>query len=258
LNAAHQGPLGLNGMYELNLYGLIPSPRWVRTYFNRELIADSREIVLFCDRPYPNYQFPKQHVQMAFLHESDYVEEHPARGRTAFWHLEVADKRVENAAFSHLDHGADGYIGFKWNVMDRWLEEEEQIYVHARNPYHRVDAVPSSRHIEVSVAGVSLADSTQPVLLFDTGLPTRYYLPRRDVRSDLLVRTDTVTQCPYKGFAETYAVRLPDQMLDDYAWCYPTPIPACANIAELICFYNEVVDIREDGTLLKRPVTHFK
>lgn len=245
-------------MYKLPYYSMQPSPRWVRAYFNGQLIADSREMVLFFERPYPNYLFPKRHVRMDYLRKSNHTETHEGRGETKFWHLEVDGKRAENAAFSHCDHAVGDYLTFKWNVMERWLEEEEEIFVHARNPYHRVDALPSSRRIEVSVDGVQLADSTNPVLLFETGLPIRYYLPRDEVRMELLEATETVTRCPYKGIAQTFGVRVAGEFYRDYAWSYPAPIAACANVENRVCFYNEVVDIREDGEPLQRPATHFK
>ena len=245
-------------MYNLPEYGIQPSPRWVRTYFNGQLVADSRDMVLFFERPYPNYLFPKRHVHMDYLHKSDYTENREGRGETEFWHLEVDGKRAENAAFSHRDHGVDDYLTFKWGAMDRWLEEEEKIFIHARNPYHRVDALPSSRRIEVHVDGMQLASSHHPVLLFESGLPTRYYLPREDVRMEQLEITETVTRCPYKGIAQTFGVRVADKFYPDYAWSYPAPIAACANIENRICFYNEVVDTSEDSEPLPRPDTHFK
>ena len=245
-------------MYDLPEYSVKPSPRWVRAFFNGQLIADSREMVLFFERPYPNYFFPKRHVRMDYLRKSDYTEKREGRGETEFWHVEVDGKRVENAAFSHREHGVGDYLTFKWGAMERWLEEEEEIFVHARNPYHRVDAVPSSRQIEVSLDGVQLADSANPVLLFETGLPTRYYLPREDVQRNVLKMTETVTHCPYKGIAQTFGVEVPGGFYPDYAWSYPTPLAACTNIENLVCFYNEVVDISEDGELLPRPDTHFK
>jgi uncharacterized protein (DUF427 family) len=235
-----------------------PSPRWVRTYFNGQLVADSREMVLFFERPYPNYFFPKRHVRMDYLRKSDYIESREGRGESEFWHLEVDGERVENAAYSHRGHGMGEYLTFKWAAMERWLEEDEEIFVHARNPYHRVDAVPSSRHVEVMLDGVQLAASRNPVLLFETGLPTRYYLAREDLRMELLEITDTVTRCPYKGTAETFGVRVGDRFYPDYAWSYPAPVAACAAIRNRICFYNEVVDISEDAESLPRPETHFK
>ncbi len=245
-------------MYDQPEFSIQQSPRWVRAYFNGQLVADSREMVLFFERPYPNYLFPKHHVRMEYLSKSNTLENREGRGATEFWHLEVDGKRSENAAFSFLDHGVGDYLTFKWDAIDRWLEEEEEIFVHARNPYHRVDAVPSSRHIEVSLDGVELAASHNPVLLFETGLPTRYYLPIEDVSMDLLEITATVTRCPYKGIAQTYGVRIDEKFSADIAWTYPTPIVACTNVENLICFYNEVVDIREDGVQLSRPATHFK
>lgn len=244
-------------MYNFPFYSVHPSPRWVRSYFNDELIADSREMVLFFQRPYPNYLFPKRHVAMQYLHKSDYTESRDGRGRTEYWHLDVRGKRVDNAAFSYSDHARD-YLTFKWDVMDRWLEEDEEIFVHARNPYHRVDAVPSSRRIDIHLDGRKVASSAAPVLLFETGLPTRYYLPHADVNMALLEPTGTVTRCPYKGIAQTFGIRINDQFHADYAWSYPAPIAACANIQNRMCFYNEVVDTHEDGTLLARPLTHFK
>ncbi|MDH3714338.1 MAG: DUF427 domain-containing protein [Gammaproteobacteria bacterium] len=248
----------ISDLIQIPDYSLLPSPRWVRTFFNGQLVADSREMVLFFERPYPNYFFPRRHVRMDYLHKSDYIESREGRGESEFWHLEVDGKRAENAAFSHLGHGMGEYLTFKWTAMERWLEEDEEIFVHARNPYHRVDALPSSRHIEVMLEGVQLAASRTPVLLFETGLPTRYYLPREDVCMELLETTDTVTRCPYKGMARTFGVRLAEQLYPDYAWSYPAPLAACAGIENRICFYNEVVDISEDGEPLCRPVTHFK
>jgi len=245
-------------MYNFPEYTVQPSPRWVRAYFNGLVVADSREMVLFFERPYPNYFFPKRHVRMEYLHKSDTLEYREGRGETEFWHLEVDGKRCENAALSHRGHGVGDYLTFKWDAIDRWLEEEEEIFVHARNPYHRIDAVPSSRHIEVYVDGIEVAASRKPVLLFETDLPTRYYLPREDVRMELLEKTATVTRCPYKGIAQTFGVRIAEKFNADFAWSYPAPIAACVNIKNLICFYNEVVDISEDGALLSRPATHFK
>lgn len=245
-------------MYNFPEYTVQPSPRWVRAYFNGLVVADSREMVLFFERPYPNYFFPKRHVRMEYLHKSDTLEYREGRGETEFWHLEVDGKRCENAAFSHRGHGVGDYLTFKWDAIDRWLEEEEEIFVHARNPYHRIDAVPSSRHIEVYADGIEVAATRKPVLLFETDLPTRYYLPREDVRMELLENTATVTRCPYKGIAQTFGVRIAEKFNADFAWSYPAPIAACVNIKNLICFYNEVVDISEDGALLSRPATHFK
>ena len=251
-------------MYDIGTYTTRPSPRRVRTYFNGELVGDSRKMVLFFEPPYPNYYFPKTDVRMDLLEESVTRVADDPRGEKVFWHLKVGDKAAENAAFTHHNPpnpeqaDLDDYITFDWRTMDHWFEEDDEIYVHPRDPYHRIDTVHSSRHIAVSVDGAKVADTRRPVLLSETGFPTRYYIPRQDVRVDLLEKTETVTRCPYKGIAETFAVRTDDRVHKDFAWSYPAPIPECPKIEGLICFYNEVVDIVEDGVALERPQTIFK
>ncbi len=134
-------------------------------------------------------------------------------------------------------------------------EEEEEVFVHARDPYKRVDAIASSRHVEVSVGGVTVADSRRPILLFETMLPTRYYLPREDVRMDVLQSSDTKTRCPYKGIASYWSARVGDRLVLDIVWSYPDPIKENPKIKELMCFFNERVDLTVDGELRPRPRT---
>jgi len=111
--------------------------------------------------------------------------------------------------------------------------------------------------VRVDVEGVTVAESTSPRLLFETGLPARYYLPKTHVRLDLLIPTDAVSHCPYKGQAEYWSVRAGDNAYKDLAWSYPTPLPESQKIAGLIAFYNEKVDIYLDGELQQRPSTKF-
>jgi uncharacterized protein (DUF427 family) len=109
----------------------------------------------------------------------------------------------------------------------------------------------------VDVDGTTVAESTSPRMLFETGLPVRYYLPKTDVRLDLLTPTETVTHCPYKGQAEYWSVHTEGGVRDDLAWSYRAPFPESQKIAGLIAFYNEKVDIYVDGVLQERPVTKF-
>jgi uncharacterized protein (DUF427 family) len=140
--------------------------------------------------------------------------------------------------------------------VDAWFEEDEEVFVHPRDPYHRVDVLHSSRHIQIVVGGEVVADSSRPRLLFETGLPTRYYLPKLDVRLDLLKLSATVTRCPYKGVASHYSLVLNGVELKDAAWSYPAPIAEIPKIENLICFYNERVDqIIVDGKAETKPVT---
>ena len=146
-----------------------------------------------------------------------------------------------------------GYVALDWNSMDGWYEEDEEIIKHARNPYNRVDALRSSRHVRVEIDGEVVAESTSPVVLFETGFPARYYLPALDVRQDLLTPTDSESVCPYKGVARWWSIG--DH--EDIVWSYPSPLPESQPVQGLYCFYNEKVDLFVDGERLERPVTMF-
>src|SRR5262249_34978074 len=140
---------------------------------------------------------------------------------------------------------------------DQWFEEDEEIYIHPRDPYTRVEILASSRRVQVEIDGVQVADSVRPRLLFETGLPVRYYLPKTDVRMDLLSPSATPTGCPYKGEASYYDITVDGTVYPDHVWWYPTPLPESQKIIGLVAFYNEKVDIIVDGERLERPKTHF-
>lgn len=113
----------------------------------------------------------------------------------------------------------------------------------------------SSRHVGVFANGVVVADSHRPLLLFETGLPVRYYLPKLDVRAELLTVTSTRTRCPYKGEAIYWSVDIDEMHLEDVVWSYPAPIPEIPKIENLLSFFNEKVDIEVDGEIQARPRT---
>ena len=140
--------------------------------------------------------------------------------------------------------------------MDHWFEEDEEVFVHPRNPYTRVDALRSTRSVRIELDGEELAGSSSPVMVFETGLPTRYYLNRTEVRFEHLVPTPTVTRCPYKGTTTAYWSAVVNGVVhDDLAWCYDFPTRQLLPIAGLVAFYNERVDLFVDGELLERPRT---
>jgi uncharacterized protein (DUF427 family) len=150
-----------------------------------------------------------------------------------------------------------GLVRLDWNAMSEWMEEDEPIYRHARDPYHRVDILASSRHVRVEVDGVTVADSRQPRILFETGLPPRYYLPLTDVRMDLLRDSATQTQCPYKGTASYRSVDAGQGLREDLVWIYRSPLPESQKVAGLACFYDEKVTVYVDGVRQEQPVTPF-
>ena len=145
------------------------------------------------------------------------------------------------------------HVAFEWDAIDHWFEEDDEVFVHPRSPYHRVDVLNSSRHVRVELDGVTVAETRRPRLLFETGLPTRYYIPPDDVRMDLLRPSEKHTQCPYKGTASY----LSSETEEDIAWFYPEPTPEQPRIAGLIAFFNERVDIEVDGEREERPHTQW-
>ena len=241
------------------------SPRWVRAYFNGQPIADSkRALLVFDQKRLPVYYFPTTDVRMDLLRPTDFSSGAGDSAEVARWTLEAGGRTVDNAGWSYRAPDAEharlkDHIAFYWNKLDAWFEEDDEVYVHARDPYHRVDVLNSSRHIKVVVEGVTVAETRRPRLLFETGLPTRYYIPKADVRMDLLEPTDTSTQCPYKGKAVYWSVRVGDRstVLKDLVWSYPFPIPECPKIENLLSFYNETVSIIVDGEEQPRPKTHW-
>ena len=239
-----------------------PSPRWVRAYVGDVAVADSKEVLtMFESRHLPVYYFPLSDVRNDLLEPSDRKEVHAVLGARSFYHLRAGARLVENAAWRFGTPPAEAptvgeHVAFYWGRLDHWYEEDDEVFVHPRDPYHRVDVLNSSRRVRVMVGGEVVADSQRPRLLFETSLPTRYYLPRMDVRMDLLTQSDTVSQCPYKGRTIHYSLSLGDRSWQDVAWSYPFPIPECPKIENLICFYDERVDaIEVDGEAQPKPQT---
>jgi len=237
------------------------SPRRVRTYFGGELIADSeRALLVYESKRPPAYWFPTADVRMDLLTRNDpEAEADPAIAR---WRLQVRNRIADNAARSYTHPDGDkaalqDHLTFYWNEMDSWFEEDTEVFVHPRDPYSRVDVVDSSRYVRVEIDGHVVAETKRPRLLYETGLPTRFYIPKQDVRMDLLEATDSTTRCPYKGVAVYWSFQAGDKRFKDIVWSYPAPIPECTKIENLLSFYNEKVDIFVDGKLQERPVTPF-
>jgi uncharacterized protein (DUF427 family) len=235
------------------------SSRWVRALIGGTAVADSKAVTTVT-LGLPVYYFPLEDVRQDLLEPSDRTETSSILGKRSFWHLRVGDRFVENAAwrFEPPEGGpAIGrFVAFYWDRIDHWYEEDDEVFVHPRDPYHRVDVLSSSRHVRVIVGGETVADSGRPRLLFETGLPTRFYLPRMDVRMDLLAPSETVTACPYKGRTVHYDLNLGGRTWPDVAWSYPFPIPECPKIENLICFYDERVDsIVVDEIVQPKPST---
>jgi uncharacterized protein (DUF427 family) len=259
-----QHPGGTFNFERLRTKGVIwfeDSPRRIRARFGGETIVDSRHAKMLHEHAHlPIYYFPQEEVRMDLLLPSEKHTTCPYKGEASYWSVHAGGKVAQDAVWSYPEPLADapplaGYMAFYWNKMDEWLEEDEPAIVHARDPYHRIDVLDSSRHVRISLEGELLAESTRPTALFESNLPPRWYLPREDVLAEL-EPTDTVTRCGYKGKASYYAVRLGSgDTVRDLVWTYEDPLDETARIRDLLCFFNERVDIELDGEPQERPVS---
>ncbi len=239
-----------------------PCPKRIRVAFGGETIADSTAVLLLSETKHiPVYYFPRADVRLELLERTAHSTHCPFKEDASYWTVRVGERSAENAVWSYETPYAEvaqikDYMAFYWDKMDHWYEEDEEVFVHARDPRVRLDILQSSRPVQVILAGETVADSTRGRFLFETGLPTRYYLPSEDVRMDLLEPTDGATDCPYKGRARYWSARVGGQVFEDVVWSYPDPVPEAAKIKDLLCFYNERVDaIRVDGHEVPKPRT---
>ena len=237
-----------------------PSAKRVRAVLGGQVVVDTLRPRLVWEIPYyPAYYLPREDVR-ARLEPSGRTEHSPSRGDAVYYDVYAGEAVARDGAWAYPDSPLEelrDLVRFEWQALDEWLEEDELVYVHPRSPYSRVDILASSRRVQVMVDGVELADSSRPHVLFETGLPPRYYLPLSDVRTELLTPSERVTQCPYKGTANYWSVQVGDRRYDDFVWMYRSPLAESAKVAGLVCFYNEKVDLIIDGVPQERPKTPF-
>jgi len=241
------------------------SQKRVRAYLNGQLVADTRSPLLVWEIPYyPTYYIPLSDIT-AELIPSGKTEHRAHLGEAEILHVKtpaaVADEAARRYPDSPVAELRDA-VRLDWAAMSEWLEEDEPVYTHPRDPHTRVDILASSRHLRVEIDGVTVAETGQPRILFETGLPPRYYLPLTDVRMDLLRPSDRSTHCPYKGTAaywsvDTTAEAQGGRLHQDVVWIYRTPLAESMKIAGLACFYNERVDMYVDGEKQERPRSPF-
>jgi uncharacterized protein (DUF427 family) len=222
-----------------------------------ETIAASRRVMLFRERGRtPVYYFPRTDVRVDLLTPIDEIVADPNKGDTGYFNVAAGGRVAPRAAYAYFEPHIQwierpDYVAFVWDQMDHWYEENTEVYKHARDPYHRVDAMSGTRHVRITVAGETIAETHRPHVLFETGLPIRYYIPSEDIRMDLLEPTPLHSRCPYKGEASYWKVTNAEQ---EVAWAYLDPIAECPSIKGLIAFYNERVDeVWVDGQLEPKP-----
>jgi uncharacterized protein (DUF427 family) len=239
------------------------SPRRIRGMFAGETVVDSRRVKLLHEYAHlPLYYFPREDVRFDLLEPTDHHTHCPYKGDASYWSIRAGDQVAENAVWGYPEPLDDApplsdYVAFYWGKLDAWYEEDEEAIVHARDPYHRVDALPTSRHVVVRVDGEVVAESTRPTVIYETGLPPRWYLPAEDVRTELLEPSEKRTGCAYKGFASYWSLRVGDAFEEDVVWTYREPRRGMEPITDLLAFFNERVDLEVDGVLLSRPETQW-
>jgi len=238
----------------------IRSPRQVRVRFANEIVADSAEMMLLRQHGFlPVYYFPLQDVRADLLLESEHTTFSPYKGTASYFDVRVGDRVAPAAAWTYRDPrpgspDTSGYCSFHWHAMDAWFEEDEVVSVHARDPYLRAETLTSSRRVVVRLGGEVVAMTDRPVLLLETGLVTRYYIPPADVRLELFEPSTSYSMCPYKGTARYRSFAGNGVRIDDAAWYYPEPLRDVLKIANHLCFWNERSDtsIEVDGIELPR------
>ena len=240
-----------------------PGAKRVRVYAAGIVVADTVQPLYVWETPfYPAYYLPESDVRMDLLEPTSTVTHSPSRGDAAHFTVRVGDDARVDAAWRYGEsplHELRDHIRFAWDAMDAWFEEDEEVFTHPRSPYVRIDILPTSRRVRIEVDGVVLADSPRALVLHETGLPPRWYVPKVDVRMDLLAPTAEQSHCPYKGQARYWSARRGAgiRVEENIAWSYPTPLPESERIAGYVAFYDERVDTFVDGERLERPKSRF-
>ena len=241
----------------------MPVPKRLRVIVGETVVADTVNGVILHESDHiPVYYFPLRDIRTDLVTASGRLVVDPFKGEGRYYSLNLGDEVITDFMWRYAAPGRHGpdisdHASFDWEKA-RWFEEDEEIFVHPRDPFRRVDTLPSSRHVEIFLNGELIADSRAAVFLFETGLPTRYYLPLSDIKRDFFMPSDTKSRCPYKGVASYYHATVKGRHYPDIAWYYPDPVHESAKIKGLVSFANEFVDrILVDGVEQARPVTSF-
>jgi uncharacterized protein (DUF427 family) len=228
-----------------------PAPKRVRIVFGGEVIVDTTEALYVWETPaYPQYYVPAAAVRQGALEATGTHARPPTGAIAQHYTVRAGNKVASDAAWKHPDSPAEelrDHLRFEWGSMDAWFEEDEEVFVHPRDPYTRIDILRGSRSVRVEVDGTVIAESSQPTFLFETKLRRRTYFPKLDVRVDLLEASPSTSMCPYKGTARYWSVRTGGALHRDLAWCYEAPFRESAPIAGLVAFYDERTDVFVDG-----------
>jgi len=240
-----------------------PVPQRIRALVGGETIVDTRNAKLLHESGHlPVYYVPQEDVRFDLLEPSETRTVCPHKGEARYWSIQLGERVVADAIWAYPEPLEPapflaGHVALAWTRADEWFAEDEQLFGHPRDPYHRIDVYRTTGHVRVLLDGQVLADSRRASVLFETGLPPRYYLPEEDVRTDLLAPSDHKTRCAYKGSASYWHVRAGGVLHDDLVWTYREPQHDAEPVRDLYCFFDERVDIELDGEVAGRPVTQW-
>jgi uncharacterized protein (DUF427 family) len=255
-----QGPLGRNpngqflvpGVPQRLLYAE-PLRRRMRAELGGRTVVQSDDVVLvFEPGRYPVAYFPVADFAQGVLRPTDHESTHRDLGRTTWFEVVSGNHRADRGAWQHValpDHASilEGKVALAWRAMDAFYEEDDRILGHAADPYHRIDIRHTSRHLVVRAGDQVIADTTNPLVLYESGFAPRWYVPRDDVVADALTPNDLQTFCPYKGIASYYDT----DGLRNAAWSYRAPLDEMAAIGDLVSFEPDIVEVTLDGERLK-------
>jgi uncharacterized protein (DUF427 family) len=229
-----------------------PLRRRMRVKFAGEWIADSEDVVLLHEPGrYPVAYFPLADIRTGVLVSDSRKTQHRDLGETAWFSVNVGDRSTDHAVWQHIalpDHASvlQSRLAFAWRAMDAFYEEDERIVGHASDAYHRIDIRQSSRHLVVRLGDRVIADTTRPVVLFESGFAPRWYVPREDIDETALTPVERQTFCPYKGLASYFDVGSRERA----AWSYPKAWPEVARVSNLVSFEADEVDVFLDDKKL--------
>ena len=240
-----------------------PVPQRIRALVGGETVVDSRHAKLLHETGHlPVYHFPDDEIRFDLLEPSDKRTQCRHKGEASYWTIRAGDREVPNAVWAYRDpiepaSFLRGHVALYWHLVDEWFAEDDQLFGHPRDPFHRIDIHPTARRVRVLLDGEVLAETVRAQALFETALPPRWYIPPEDVRTELLETSETKTRCAYKGSASYWHVRVGGRLEDDLVWSYPEPQHDAEQVRGLLCFFNERVDLELDGEVGERPRTQW-
>jgi uncharacterized protein (DUF427 family) len=224
---------------------LHPFPRRVRAEFAGQTVLDTRAGMLLHETGLaPQLYVPETDLRADLLEPTGHHTHCPFKGDASYRSIRVGDRVAENAVWHYprpigSASWLNGYAAMYWSAADRWLDEDEETVGHLPDPFHRVDIRATGQKVRVRAGDLVLAETSRALVLSETGLPNRYYLPAEDIREDLLVPSDTRTACPYKGWASYWSLSVDGRELADVAWGYPQPLTESARIAGYRSFLHD-------------------